>query len=89
MVVQVVYPKKWGCELTLEINDGKKYVKRIDTAKGDYANPLQFEDLVDKFQGLAQGVLPTEQLRKIIDAVSVLDEMDDVSELATLLKAME
>jgi len=80
-----LYPQNWGCQLILETKDGKRYEKVIRNAKGDYDNPLTFEDLVEKFKGLAYGVLPREQQDKIIDVVFALEKVTDVAQIAELL----
>ncbi|MDR3564996.1 MAG: MmgE/PrpD family protein [Negativicutes bacterium] len=80
-----LYPQNWGCQLILETMDGKRYEKVIKNAKGDFDNPLSFEDLVGKFKGLAYGVLPLEQQDKIVDMVFALEKVEDIAQMVELL----
>jgi 2-methylcitrate dehydratase PrpD len=79
------YPQNWGCQLILKTVDGKEYEQTIINAKGDSDNPLSFEDLVGKFETLADGVLPKEQQRKVIDCIMNLEKQENAATLVALL----
>ncbi|MGL5514210.1 MAG: MmgE/PrpD family protein, partial [Sporomusa sp.] len=80
------YPKNWGCELTVQTGSGQEYRKHIVNAKGDHDNPLTFEDLVEKFKGLADSTISWEKQDAIIKLLIGAEEIRDVSELTQLCK---
>lgn len=80
------YPQNWGCQLILKTSDGREYERTIINAKGDSDNPLSLEDLVDKFQNLAEGILPGERQKKIIDCIVNLEKTKNAETLVALLK---
>jgi 2-methylcitrate dehydratase PrpD len=79
------YPQNWGCQLILRTIDGNEYEKTIVNAKGDSDNPLSFEDLVGKFENLADGALPKEQQKQVIDCIMNLENQKSATTLVTLL----
>ena len=79
------YPQNWGCQLILKTIDGKEYEKTIVNAKGDSDNPLSFDDLIGKFENLADGVLPAEQQKKVIDCIMNLERQKNAAALVALL----
>ncbi|EGO62197.1 MmgE/PrpD family protein [Acetonema longum] len=80
------YPQNWGCQLILKTVDGKEYEQTIVNAKGDSDNPLSFDDLVGKFTTLADGVLPAERQKRIIDCIMNLEKQETVANLVGLLE---
>jgi len=52
-----MYPEKWGCKVEIITRNGKKYLERVENAKGDPLNPLSQEEIKEKFMGLCVPVL--------------------------------
>jgi 2-methylcitrate dehydratase PrpD len=52
---------------------------------GHYKNRMSDSEIESKFRMLATGVLPLDQIEKIIEAVWHLDEFEDSREFAFLL----
>jgi 2-methylcitrate dehydratase PrpD len=53
--------------ITLTAKDGRKIEKFVEHAVGSLLNPMSDADLEKKFAGLAQGVLPPERQRQLMD----------------------
>jgi len=72
----------------VELNDGTIVKGSADFGKGSPANPMTDLDLADKFRQCADwGGLDGGRAQSIIDLVWRIDELQDVGELARLLRA--
>ena len=68
------------------MEDGTKYEAVIDDPKGDWRNPVTFEDVKNKFRQLANRVYTDpERTEKIIAFVEKLEEQQDMSALMALV----
>jgi 2-methylcitrate dehydratase PrpD len=63
---------------------GKEIERQVDDAIGEPANPLSRDKLEEKFVNLAGQVLPKEQVGRILESVSRLERLQDVSGLMRL-----
>ena len=79
------FPTKWPASVTVQTKAGKTFSLQIEFPKGDPENPLSWEEIIEKFQGLAQPVFSNDRLYQIIDRVRVLEKIDDVNSLSALL----
>lgn len=84
-----IYPKKWGCRLQIEMLDGKTFVQETVSPKGDPENPLQWKELTDKFYGLAQEAVGENKCKTIVDMVSNIEDINNVTSLVQLLSCRE
>ncbi len=75
------YPRKWPARVTITLKDGRTLDGANAYPKGDPENPLSERELIAKFKGLTEGILPSPRADAIIDRVMGLESMDDVSEL--------
>lgn len=75
------YPRKWPARVTIRLKDGQRLEGANAYPKGDPENPLSEQELIAKFKGLTEGILPPPQGNAIIDRVMGLEKMGDVSEL--------
>jgi 2-methylcitrate dehydratase PrpD len=71
--------------VTIKLKNGEVHKKRVDYAKGTIKNPMNIKELEDKFKGLATMVVSNNQSEKIIQTAMGLEDMDDISKLASLL----
>ena len=78
------YPEHYSCAVTVTMEDGTEYTSLVDDPRGDFRNPVTQEQLADKFRGLASRELDQDRVERLIDEVTNLHEMDDVSELFSL-----
>lgn len=75
--------------VTIKLKNGEVFKKRVDYAKGTIKNPMKIKELEDKFEGLAAMVISSGRIEKIIQTVMGLEEVNDISSLASLLVAHE
>lgn len=65
--------------VSVKLRDGRSYEKKIEHAIGTLANPLSDQQIQDKFEGLAQGILAPAVTRKVIDLFWNLERLEDFS----------
>jgi len=71
--------------VTIRMNDGKTYTRRVDHAKGSPENPLSMEELLAKYRDCAGSVLSPEALEKSVECLLDLENLDQVGTLISLL----
>jgi 2-methylcitrate dehydratase PrpD len=81
------FPRKWPAWAAIVTKNGQELSAEIDFPKGDPENPLSWDELIDKFKGLAAPVLPGDRIDRIIDHVLALEKQNDLKSLAKLLTA--
>ena len=54
-------------DMTVTLNDGRSVHQFIEHAVGSQLNPMSDAQLEDKFGGLAEGVIPPQQARRLMD----------------------
>ncbi len=82
--IQANHPLTNGCEVRINTQDGKQYQGRVEYAKGEPENMLTDAEFEDKFRYLVADMLPPMQVDQLLDGVSQLEYLDDVSELLRL-----
>ena len=80
------YPEHYSSAVQIVMDDGTSYEATVDDPKGDWRNPVTFEDVKNKFRQLANRVY-TDPARTeaIITYVEHLEEQPDLSELMKLV----
>jgi len=76
-------------EVVVRLRGGKELSHRVEKHKGTAENPLSDEEIFHKFRDCASLVLDKEKVEKLIDILSNLDEIRDLTpifELITFLK---
>ena len=68
-------------DMTVTLADGRKVHKFIEHAVGSRDQPMSDSQLEDKFTGLAEGVLPTDQTRRLMDLCWRIWELPDAGEI--------
>jgi len=75
------YPSMRPSEVTMNLKNGKKYVKRVDLPLGEPENPLNKVDIIEKFQKLnpkfdvdVLGVVDYMESLKICDLIEIINE---------------
>lgn len=80
------YPEHYSSAVEITMKDGQKYAAVIDDPKGDWRNPVTFEDVKEKFRTLANRVYQDpEQTENIVKYVATLDSQQDMSQLMSLV----
>lgn len=78
-------PAKRPASVELTLRDGRTVSGRVDSPKGDPANPLTEQELLDKFTNLASGVVGDKGVMHIQETVFALDKLEATDELVRLL----
>lgn len=80
------FPRKWQATATLRTKDGKSFSARIEYPKGDPENPLSWDELIRKFEGLASPVFDSEHLDRIVERTRALERIGDIGSFAAILQ---
>jgi len=64
------------------LKDGRKHEKFIEHVVGSVERPMSDQDLEAKFAGLADGVLPSAQAKKLIDLCWKVETLQNAADLA-------
>lgn len=75
------YPEGIPNHLTFTLADGTKLEKRVDFPRGHYKNPMSDDEVVDKFNRQAAGVVSDATAEKIVDLCWRLDQLTNLAEL--------
>lgn len=73
--------------ITVTTKDGRRLEKYIEHAVGSVERPMSDADLEAKFTGLADGVLPSSQARRVMDLCWNIESLPQASELARAARA--
>lgn len=75
------YPEGIPNHLRVKLADGRTVEKRVDFPRGHYKNPMTDDEVVAKFNKLADGVVSRQTADAIIDRSMKLDTLTDLSSL--------
>ena len=64
--------------------DGTEYVTQVSGPKGDPGNPLDFDEVAEKFRDLSKHLLSEDDIQQIITMVQDLEGLDNLTGLLTL-----
>ncbi len=80
------YPEHYSSAVKITMKDGTTYESVIDDPKGDWRNPVTYEDVEDKFRKLANRIYADpERTEEIITFVRDLESQPDMSVLMKLV----
>ena len=79
------YPRAFHCRLEVTLKSGEVLSVHKTNPKGHVANPMSDRELEEKFLEQAQGLLPRNQSRALLDRLWELDKLDDVGKLFALM----
>jgi 2-methylcitrate dehydratase PrpD len=85
--VRTEYKQEAGAEAVARTRQGEEYRALATVVRGDPANPLSRNELLQKCYGCLDGILPAGRIDEIVDAVDRLEQLSDVRELTQLLCA--
>jgi 2-methylcitrate dehydratase PrpD len=69
--------------IRITLQDGRILDKTIEHAVGSVAKPMSDRQLEQKFEGLATGILPLDQIRRVIDLCWRIESLPAVGTLAS------
>jgi 2-methylcitrate dehydratase PrpD len=81
-----LYPKAYVATVIATLNDGRKFESHVDYPRGDPENPVSYEEVVAKFDLLTGKLFDKKIRKKIIENLIGFEEIDDISQLADLLR---
>ncbi|RPI99604.1 MAG: hypothetical protein EHM36_15780 [Deltaproteobacteria bacterium] len=64
---------------------GQTYRCRVDYPRGHARNPMTDGEIVDKFKSMAVKRMKEDQIRRLIDTVFSLDDVEDIGKLNQLM----
>ncbi|HSF30070.1 MAG TPA: MmgE/PrpD family protein [Candidatus Tectomicrobia bacterium] len=73
--------------VAVRLKDGRTVSTQVQHPKGHPANPLSAAALQDKFEDCAFGVLERPDIRRVIDLVQGLEQVEDIGALMDVLMA--
>lgn len=86
--LDALFPARWPATVEIRLRDGRRLATRIDHPKGDPENPLTWDELAAKFNGLISAIVPPDQCAAILAAARELQRVPARS-FARLLAAPE
>ncbi len=75
------YPKGIPNDVTITCADGTTVNKRVDFPRGHAENPMTDDEVVEKFNRMADGVISDDTAKRTIEQAWSLDKLDDVTPL--------
>jgi 2-methylcitrate dehydratase PrpD len=83
--IEKIYPATFANKVEILLNNGKKLEARIDFPSGSPENPMSFDQVVKKFESLANKVVAKDRIDAIIESVERIEKLDDIRKLTRLL----
>jgi 2-methylcitrate dehydratase len=84
--IEKVFPALQRVIVNINTTDGRSFSKQLDYPKGDLRNPLNDQEVEEKFAALAEGVLSKGAQKKAKDAIWSLEKCASVTKLMALMK---
>jgi 2-methylcitrate dehydratase PrpD len=81
------FPKKWPAWASVLTTKGQTHTAAVDYPKGDPENPLTWNELIEKFNGLVAPLFSTEKRIEITDSVQHLDLESNIEDILDMLKS--
>lgn len=76
--------KETEAVIIIQLKNGREFRRHVTTPKGDYKNPMSFEEIIEKCRDLTKEVLLEAQFNRLIKIIQHIDELDDISILIEL-----
>jgi 2-methylcitrate dehydratase PrpD len=83
---EAMYPKAYPATLIAELNNGHIIQAHVDYPKGDPENPANKIEIINKFHSLTERHLDRKKREKIIATVNNIDQLENIAELADLIR---
>jgi 2-methylcitrate dehydratase len=85
--IEALFPGLQRVIVAIETVAGEEHTKQVDYPKGDPRNPLTDREVEEKFDALAEPVLPAGSLKRVKGACWNLEKLESITGLMDLLKA--
>jgi len=83
--INAVYPEKFASKVEVVLKDGRSYWLRKDFPKGSPENPMNGEEVEEKFKNLARTAKGEPAISAILEHQRGLEELPDLSSMVALL----
>lgn len=77
-----------AARIQIKTKDGKLHIKQVNNPKGDHLNPMSMDELTEKFwdcSRLLARPIPRENLEGVLELVTNLEKVNNVTEITRLL----
>ena len=81
-----IFPRTRAGIVEVVTKDGRRFKERVDYATGSPENPMTKADVEEKTRSLATPVIGREKTERLIEMCRKLDRVDDMREVANLLR---
>jgi len=81
-----VYPKYYPATIIATLKDGTALTAHVDYPKGDPENPVSFDEIEVKFNQLTERYMDASKRNKIIESVKTIEQLNDISIIADLIR---
>ena len=85
--IEKVFPALQRVIVTIRTADAREFTRQLDYPKGDPRNPLTDKEVEEKFEALAEPVMPLPARRRAIDAIWNLEKRASITDLMKLFTA--
>jgi 2-methylcitrate dehydratase PrpD len=83
--LEKVYPKQWPATADIKTKDGRKFSTWIDYPKGDPENPLSWDELIAKFNGLTLSVYSKARRERFIEQIRRMESIRNLQQWTSIL----
>jgi len=83
--IEKVYPEKFANNVEFVMKDGRKFETRVDHPIGSPENPMTFEQVSEKFEGLAERAIKKDRIDALIGMIENLEGIENIRALTRLL----
>ncbi len=80
-----LYPERFASRVEVHLKNRKRFEIRVDSPSGSFENPMNFEEVTQKFKSLTQGLISQEKAHAIIEKIKRIEEIQGIKELTCLL----
>ncbi len=84
---EALFPKFQPSRVTITLDGGRSFSKRVDVPKGDPRDPMTEEEIAVKFNALGRDVVGEERCAALRRMIMSMEEQRDVDALIDLMKA--
>jgi len=84
-----IYPVAFPSIVEVIMEDGTKYKEKVGMPRGSVENPMSWNEVKDKFESLAMGVIDKKDAEALIDLTENLEDVEDISTITNLLRKRE
>lgn len=83
------WPEKWASDVEIELVSGNKFRKYVAYPKGDKNNPMEREEIIEKFVQLSSFKLKQTAIEEVVERVFKLETQRNVETLLNMTGVMD